>query len=94
MADTSDSLLTNELRELIAWSDWHSLRGKRPEAVAPKLAALASKHGVSEMRVTARFWALIGGLGRLPRIGQEPEEGADGTMRRGKFGSKTWAVAP
>ena len=89
---TDDSVLNTELRVLVAWSDWHALRGKRAQAVAPKLAALAVKLGISEMRVTARFWILVGGMGRMKRIGEEPEAHADGTVRRGKFG-KTWAKA-
>lgn len=82
------SALAGELKELVAWSDYHGLRNRRSEEAAPHLKRIAEKYGVSEMQTEARFWMLVGWYGRTTRIGEEPDVGSDGSLRKGKYGSR------
>lgn len=88
MSSYNSVVLYAELKGLVAWSDWHSLRNRRGKATAPRLRKIAEKFGVSETLVSIRFWLLVGPFGRLTRIGEEPTVTADGSLEKGKYGSR------
>jgi len=77
-----------DLKALVAWSDWAALRNRRGEEAAPHLKKIAAKHGVDVARVEARFWVLVGFFGRTCRVGWEPTVDANGSLRKGKHGSR------
>lgn len=80
--------LDAELRQLVAWSDYHALRDRREQEAAPHIQKIAEKHGASESLVWARFWMFVGIYARITRVGHEPSVDANGSLRKGKHGSR------
>lgn len=79
--------LDGELKELVAWSDYHALRGRREQEAAPHIRKIAEKFGLPETLVWARFWLFVGVYGRTTRIGEQPTV-EDGQLKKGKYGSR------